>query len=172
MNLKSKNGKKILRNASMIGVGLFVVGAGVGVITSSSQAGNGQRPKIQRQGVVEKSVSNISSSSVSSSKTMTVKKESRKVVSASSSNSSSSFSSSASSSSNTSTASSSDSDKSSSVKSTDMPNTAAIQKTYSVVRGDSLWSISQALHKSFAELLVKNPSANPDHIEAGEVINL
>ena len=62
MNLKSKNGKKILRNASLIGAGMFVLGAGMGVGISGTTSSFVQKPRIQKQGIVESSTKNIPSS--------------------------------------------------------------------------------------------------------------
>lgn len=178
MNLKSKNGKKVLRNASLIGAGMFILGAGMGVGISGTTSSFVQKPRIQKQGIVESSTKNISSSkstrAVSSSESVP---SSKLDTSSSIASSESSFSSSSSSSSSSETRkddsnSNSGAEQAAAPSSTSMPPTAAVPKTYTVVRGDSLWSISQALHKSFAELLIKNPSVNPDHIEAGEVINL
>lgn len=176
MNLKSKNGKKVLRNASLIGAGMFILGAGMGVGISGTTSSFVQKPRIQKQGIVESSTKNISSSkstrAVSSSESVP---SSKLDTSSSIASSESSFSSSSSSSSETrkdDSNSNSGAEQAAAPSSTSMPPTAAVPKTYTVVRGDSLWSISQALHKSFAELLIKNPSVNPDHIEAGEVINL
>lgn len=176
MNLKSKNGKKVLRNASLIGAGMFILGAGMGVGISGTTSSFVQKPRIQKQGIVESSTKNISSSkstrAVSSSESVP---SSKLDTSSSIASSESSFSSSSSSSSETrkdDSNSNSGAEHAAAPSSTSMPPTAAVPKTYTVVRGDSLWSISQALHKSFAELLIKNPSVNPDHIEAGEVINL
>lgn len=178
MNLKSKNGKKVLRNASLIGAGMFILGAGIGVGTSGNMSSSVQKPKIQKQGIVESSTE-YKSSSASTNAVSSKRVASSKVVESDSSSSSkldtsssmTSSKSSSSSSSETHTDSNSNTQQADS-SSTSMPETAAISKTYTVVRGDSLWSISQELHKNFAELLIKNPSANPDHIEAGEVINL
>lgn len=179
MNLKSKNGKKVLRNASLIGAGMFILGAGIGVGTSGNMSSSVQKPKIQKQGIVESSTeyksssastNAVSSKRVASSKVAKSDSSSSKLDTSSSMTSSKSSSSS---SSETHTDSNSNSNtQQADSSSTSMPETAAISKTYTVVRGDSLWSISQELHKNFAELLIKNPSANPDHIEAGEVINL
>lgn len=179
MNLKSKNGKKVLRNASLIGAGMFILGAGIGVGTSGNTSSSVQKPRVQKQGVVESSTEN-KSSSVSTSDVSSKRDTSSKLAESASSkldtSSSIAFSknsSSSSSSSETHTDSNSNSNtQQENSSSTSMPQTAAVSKTYTVVRGDSLWSISQLLHKNFAELLIKNPSANPDHIEAGEVINL
>jgi len=175
MNLKSKNGKKVLRNASLIGAGMFILGAGIGVGTSGNTSSSVQKPRVQKQGVVESSTEN-KSSSVSTSAVSSKRDTSSKLAESASSklDTSSSIASSknsSSSSSETHTDSNSNTQQEDS-SSTSMPQTAAVSKTYTVVRGDSLWSISQLLHKNFAELLIKNPSANPDHIEAGEVINL
>mgnify|MGYP004700362777 FL=1 len=174
MNLKSKNGKKVLRNASLIGAGMFILGAGIGVSTSGNTSSSSvQKPRIQKQGIVESSTKS-KSASVSTSAVSSKKVASSKLAESGSSKSdtsSSMASSKISSSSETSTDSNSNAQQSDS-SSVSMPTTAAVRKTYTVVRGDSLWSISQALHKSFADLLIKNPSTNPDHIEAGEVINL
>jgi len=175
MNLKSKNGKKVLRNASLIGAGMFILGAGIGVGTSGNTFSSVQKPRVQKQGVVESSTEN-KSSSVSTSAVSSKRDTSSKLAESASSklDTSSSIASSknsSSSSSETHTDSNSNTQQENS-SSTSMPQTAAVSKTYTVVRGDSLWSISQLLHKNFAELLIKNPSANPDHIEAGEVINL
>lgn len=177
MNLKSKNGKKVLRNASLIGAGMFILGAGIGVGTSGNTFSSVQKPRVQKQGVVESSTEN-KSSSVSTSAVSSKRDTSSKLAESASSKldtsssiASSKNSSSSSSSSETHTDSNSNTQQENS-SSTSMPQTAAVSKTYTVVRGDSLWSISQLLHKNFAELLIKNPSANPDHIEAGEVINL
>jgi len=175
MNLKSKNGKKVLRNASLIGAGMFILGAGIGVGTSGNTSSSVQKPRVQKQGVVESSTEN-KSSSVSTSAVSSKRDTSSKLAESASSklDTSSSIASSknsSSSSSETHTDSNSNTQQENS-SSTSMPQTAAVSKTYTVVRGDSLWSISQLLHKNFAELLIKNPSANPDHIEAGEVINL
>lgn len=177
MNLKSKNGKKVLRNASLIGAGMFILGAGIGVGTSGNTSSSVQKPRVQKQGVVESSTEN-KSSSVSTSAVSSKRNTSSKLAESASSklDTSSSIASSknsSSSSSETHTDSNSNSNtQQENSSSTSMPQTAAVSKTYTVVRGDSLWSISQLLHKNFAELLIKNPSANPDHIEAGEVINL
>lgn len=177
MNLKSKNGKKVLRNASLIGAGMFILGAGIGVGTSGNTSSSVQKPRVQKQGVVESSTEN-KSSSVSTSAVSSKRDTSSKLAESASSklDTSSSIASSknsSSSSSETHTDSNSNSNtQQENSSSTSMPQTAAVSKTYTVVRGDSLWSISQLLHKNFAELLIKNPSANPDHIEAGEVINL
>lgn len=174
MNLKSKNGKKVLRNASLIGAGMFILGAGMGVGISGTTSSFVQKPRIQKQGIVESSTKNISSSkstrAVSSSESVP---SSKLDTSSSIASSESSFSSSSSSETRKDDSNSnSGAEQAAAPSSTSMPPTAAVPKTYTVVRGDSLWSISQALHKSFAELLIKNPSVNPDHIEAGEVINL
>lgn len=177
MNLKSKNGKKVLRNASLIGAGMFILGAGIGVGTSGNMSSSVQKPKIQKQGIVESSTeyksSSVSTSAVSSKKVASSKlgESGSSKLDASSSMASSKISSSSSSETHTDSTSTSNAQQSDS-SSVSMPTTAAVRKTYTVVRGDSLWSISQELHKNFAELLIKNPSANPDHIEAGEVINL
>lgn len=177
MNLKSKNGKKVLRNASLIGAGMFILGAGIGVGTSGNTSSSVQKPRVQKQGVVESSTEN-KSSSVSTSAVSSKRDTSSKLAGSASSklDTSSSIASSknsSSSSSETHTDSNSNSNtQQEDSSSTSMPQTAAVSKTYTVVRGDSLWSISQLLHKNFAELLIKNPSANPDHIEAGEIINL
>ena len=187
MNWKSKNGKKAIVKASLIGVGMFAVGTGVGVIATSGHTDNGQRVKTTKaepQGIVTSESSHVLSSHKFTSKTKgTVNTNKSPALShvETSSSSSSSISESLSSSSQSS---SSDSNNSSSATqnssassqantqvSNDMPDTAAI-KTYTVKRGDSLWSISQALHVSFSSLLEKNPSADPDHIEAGYVITI
>jgi len=160
MNLKSKRGKRTILNAGIIGMGMFAIGAGIGAVVSPTQPAIQSANTVASKGVV-----------TTSSKAHRLSSESSKQVSSVSQSSSSSQDASSSVSSSSVSEGSNIENAPAATAESDMPDTAAV-KTYTVKAGDSLWSISQELHIDFSVLLAKNPSTDPNHIEAGEVINI